>query len=496
MSALLELTNVNKFYPGVRALKEVDFSLDAGELHCLVGENGSGKSTLIKIISGVVQPDANARIVVDGEEKTHLTAHDSLRHGIRVIYQDLALFPNLTVKENIAFGLYDDDSSPFVNWKMIRQRAEDAMEIIGLDLDLDQVVGTMSIAEQQLVEIARSLIGELKLLILDEPTASLTRKEVNSLFGAIKRLQQRGIATLFVSHKLNEIFEIAERVTVLRDGEKVGEYAPSDLDHDKLIYLMTGQSMESTPPIASSVEAEHVLDVSGLARHGHYRDIGFYVKRGEILGITGRLGSGRTELALSIFGMNPPDAGDILLEGNRIDMTSNTQAQRLGIAYVPEDRLTQGVVMDQSILDNITLPVLNKLKGAFGLLDDRKRVDLADRWQKSLDIKMDDPHDPVRTLSGGNQQKVVLSKWLATDPKLLILDEPTVGIDVYAKNSVHDFVKNLAKRGISIILISDEIQEVLANCHRVLVMDRGHIVHELVPDENSERELYERFNLA
>ncbi len=495
MREVIKFENITKLYPGVCALNAVDLTLHSGEVHCLVGENGSGKSTIIKIISGVIQPEVGAKICVDGENLISLTAREAMNRGIRVIYQDLALFPNLTAKENIAFSLYRDTPGIHVNWKMIESRAREATELIGLKLNLDKPVASLSIAEQQQVEIARVIMSDLKLLILDEPTASLTRTEVDLLFDIITRLKSRGIATLFVSHKLNEIFEIAERVTVFRDGRKIGVYQPSELDRDRLVYLMTGEKVLVKPPEVLKNQ-EELLVVEDLSKRDNYQDISFTLHKGEILGITGRLGSGRTELALSLFGMNSPDGGRVLLDGSNLKLTANETAAQAGIAYVPENRLEQGLVMPQSILSNTTVTVLERLTSWLGLLDEKAQVEEASRWVDELSIKIPDLNAPVQTLSGGNQQKVVLSKWLATNPRILILDEPTVGIDVLAKNSVHDFIKQLAVEGLGIIMISDEVHEVLSNCHRVLVMDRGRIIDEVIPGPDAEKELLERFNLA
>jgi simple sugar transport system ATP-binding protein len=496
MSHLISMRNVRKDYSGVQALKGIDFNLEQGGLHCLIGENGSGKSTLIKILSGVVQPETGAEISIGGRTFPDLTPHEAIRQGIRVIYQDLSLFPNLTVKENVAFPVYAEGGSPLVSWREVEARAREALAIVGLDLDLERKVGSLSIAEQQLVEISKCLIGNLRLLILDEPTASLTRKEVNALFAAIRRLQARGVTTLFVSHKLNEIFEIAEQVTILRDGDLIGTFPPAELDAEKVIFLMTGKQFQSEPPQPVPSGAEVLLELDGLAKAGEFQDVSLHLRRGEILGITGLLGSGRTELALAVFGLNPPDAGEIRVDGRVVRIASNLDAARLGIALVPEDRMSQGAVLNQPIIENMTVTVLDRLLNRFGLLDLKRRADLVRRWVEDVRIKAGSLEGPLRTLSGGNQQKVVLAKWLATEPRILILDEPTVGIDVFAKNNVHDLVKDLARKGIGIILISDEIQEVLGNCHRVLVMERGRIVHELVPGPDSERELLERFNLS
>lgn len=496
MSNYITMTNVCKNYIGVRALKNVDFSLEKGEIHCLVGGNGSGKSTLIKVLSGVNEPEPGCEITIEGKSFPSLSVQESIQQGIRVIYQDLALFPNLSIKENIAFQIYAETKSAIVNWNDVEKRAREAMSIIGLELDPDRLVGSLSIAEQQLVEITRSLVGELKLLILDEPTASLTRKEVNSLFAAIRRLQARGVTTMFVSHKMNEIFEIAEKVTVIRDGEIVGAYPPSELDEDKLVYLMTGKTFRTEAPEPINPNAELILETKKLTKAGEFEDISIQVRKGEIVGITGLLGAGRTELALSIFGMNPADSGEIYVDGKKEGIRSNVHAQKLHIAYVPEDRLSQGVILDQPILENLTITVLDTFREKLGLMNLKKRREASEKMVEDLLMKISSIDAPIRTLSGGNQQKGVLAKWLATKPRLLILDEPTVGIDVYAKNSIYELIKSLAKEGMGIILISDEILEVLSNCHRVLVMENGKIVHELQPNENSANELLEKFNLA
>lgn len=496
MANYITMKNICKNYIGVQALKNVDFSLEKGEIHCLVGGNGSGKSTLIKVLSGVNRPEPGGEIVIDGKSFASLSVQESIQQGIRVIYQDLALFPNLSIQENIAFQLYGETKSPIVDWRAVEKRAKAAMEIIGLKMDPDRLVGSLSIAEQQLVEITRALVGELKLLILDEPTASLTRKEVNALFAAIRRLQARGVTTMFVSHKMNEIFEIAERVTVIRDGEIIGAYPPSELDDDKLVYLMTGKTFKTEAPDPIDPNAGLILETKNLTKANDFEDVSIQLRKGEILGITGLLGSGRTELALSIFGMNPPDSGEIWIDGKKTEIRTNVQAQKLHIAYVPEDRLSQGVILDQPILENLTVTVFEQFLDRFGLMNLTKRRSESEKMVRDLLMKISSLDALMRTLSGGNQQKGVLAKWLATRPRLLILDEPTVGIDVYAKNSIYELIKRLAKEGMGIILISDEILEVLSNCHRVLVMENGKIVHELTPDENSASELLEKFNLA
>ncbi len=493
----IELKNISKLYPGVQALDAVDFEITKGEVHCLVGQNGSGKSTLIKILSGVVTAEPGAEIYINGSLIKHPNPKLSMEEGVQVIYQDLSLFSNLTVKENIGFRNNIRSNSPLVEWKGIKKTAEEALALIDVELDINAKVEELSIAQQQLVEIAKALTGELSLLILDEPTASLTKKEVNSLFKVIEGLRKKGISILFVSHKLNEIFEIAEKVTILRDGKKVGVYDSSELDHDKLVYLMTGTSESYELPKSLQRGAELILEARNLSKARNYKDISFSLKKGEILGITGLLGSGRTELALTLFGMNPQDSGELIYDGKEVKWHSNKEAVQAGIGYVPEDRMNHGLIMDQSIQDNLMITTIKRYLNRLGLIKEEECTKVLEKKVEELEIKIGMKEAPVKTLSGGNAQKVVLSKWLLVNPKVLILDEPTIGIDVIAKNSIHNLIKQLVEeRGMSVIMISDEVQEVLNNCHRVLVMRNGMIVYEFRPEETTESELLENFNLA
>lgn len=485
---VINILNARKYYPGIQALKGVDFALNKGEIHCLVGENGSGKSTLIKIISGVVAPEKDTTLYIENKRMDALRAHTAIAHGIRVIYQDLSLFPNLSVKENIAFQLIREKRSRWIHWEPMKRAALSALEEIGIDIDVEQLVGSLSIAEQQLVEITRALIGNLRLLILDEPTASLTRKEVDALFAVIQRMQARGITILFVSHKLNEIFEIAERVTVLRDGNHVGCYTPDELNYEKLTYLMTAQKITQTPPTPPD-KKEPLLDIRSLSKRNAYHDISFTLHKGEILGITGLLGSGRSELAQSIFGLLSPDSGTMHIEGKKQRVRSSSHALKIGIGYVPENRIVEGTVAEQSIAYNITITIWDRIRNALGLLSTHTLQKRAEEWVKKLDIRINTVDSAINTLSGGNQQKVVLAKWLASTPRILILDEPTVGIDVFAKESVHRIIKSLALQGMGIIMISDEIPEVLHNCHRILIMRRGRMIHECEAKQASADEL-------
>ena len=488
MASFLELTNISKRFGGVQALADVSLTLEAGEVHCLVGENGSGKSTLIKIISGVQAPESGGHIVIEGREYAHLTPVESTRCGIQVIYQDLSLFPNLTVAENIAVGQHLGGFHG-VNWEQIRQVAQKAMERIGVSLDLDAKVADLSIANRQLVAICRAMAADAKLVIMDEPTASLTRHEVDSLLSLVRDLKRKNICIVFVSHRLDEVLEVAERVTVLRDGKKVGTFDASEMNNRKLGVLMTGKEFHYALSETDLSAQETVLSVRNLGRSGDYAGINLDVRAGEILGITGLLGSGRTELALSLFGMNPPETGEIRLRGKALALKSNREAIDHGIAYVSEDRLTLGLVLEQPISSNAIVTILDKLARRFNLIPEDERSETVDRWVKDLSIKVSNTENPVKTLSGGNQQRVVLAKWMATSPQLLILDSPTVGVDISAKDGIYEIVRGLAAKGVAVILISDEIPEVLYHSHRILIMRNGRITGEFDAHKSSEDEL-------
>lgn len=485
MDPFLSLKNVSKHYVGVTALDRVDFEIHPGEIHCLVGENGSGKSTLIKIISGTVHADPGAEIAISGEAVHGSQAIDAIHKGIQIIYQDLSLFPNLTVAENIALGQVVASRKQVVNWKNLHDIARVAMARIDIHLPLDALVGEISLADQQLVAICRAFTSDVRLLIMDEPTASLTRKEVDALLQVVQEMRARNIATVFVSHKLDEVLQVADRVTVLRDGKKVGTYPSAELNDEKLTHLMTGKKVTYLPFTPSQNLQEPVLEVRGLSKQGYFKDINFRLYPGEIIGLTGLLGSGRTELALALFGVYQPDSGEILFEGSPVRFHSIPEAMRYGVSYVPEDRLIQGLVMNQSVGKNITLTILDRLRNHFNLLDQRKVQTSIRHLVDEFSIKVPSLESPAQTLSGGNQQRVVLAKWIATNPKVLILDGPTIGIDIAAKFSIHETIRALANQGLAILLISDEVPEVLQNTNRILVMHKGHLAGEFVTSQTS-----------
>jgi simple sugar transport system ATP-binding protein len=488
---LLETRGVCKAYKGVQALRDVSLTIQRGEIHALVGENGSGKSTLIKIIAGVVEPDSG-EILFDGRRWSGgLDALGAIRAGIQVIYQDLSLLPNLTVAENVALSQVVEKGRQLINWATMQQVAATELRSIHAEVDLDAVVEDLPVSSRQLVAIARALTQGAKLIIMDEPTTALTRPEVDALVAVIEKLRARGISTLFVSHKLDEVLRISDRVTVIRDGKPVGVFAGRELTTSQLEAHMTGKPVvRQRFETAADTSGPPLLELRGMSREGHFSDINLRLWRGEILGITGLLGSGRSELALSIFGMNPADSGEVLLDARPVTIRSTEDAVRHRIAYLPEDRVLQGLFQSKSIGENLVVTILDRLRGGLGLISAGRERASVTRWVEQLKIKTASSALPVTSLSGGNQQKVVIGKWLAIQPQLFILDNPTVGIDVASKAYIHQIVRDLARSQMGVILISDEIAEVLGNCNRVLVMKEGRVVREVRSTEITEEELY------
>lgn len=486
--AFLEVRHVSKAYAGVQALDDVSLNVLHGEVHCLVGENGSGKSTLIKTIGGAVQADSGEILINGSSFGNSLNAIDSIRQGIQIIYQDLSLFPNLTVAENISLNEMVEQGKKLMNWRRMREVAKHSLEQIEEQIDVDLALDQCSMAQRQIVAISRALTQGAKLIIMDEPTSAITAEDVRRLFKAVRRLNEQGVAMLFVSHKLNEIFEIADSVTVLRDGKKVGDYEASTLDQAKLTYLMSGQNLEYKP-FSFDPEKENaplVLETRDLSKSGQFQAVDLKIYGGEVVGLTGLVGSGRTELALSIFGLNPADSGEILVNGKRVKIQGPEDAKLHGISYLPEDRHGQGLFGDQTIADNIIATVVNRLRGKTGLLDERKRRKIWSEWIERLKIKTPTGDNLVSTLSGGNQQRVVLAKWLAVEPKVFIIDGPTIGVDVVSKARIHDVIQDLARAGMAVIVISDEVTEIMQVCSRALVMRKGQIVREFSDLQNAE----------
>jgi ABC-type sugar transport system ATPase subunit len=475
--ALVEIQNISKKFPGVAALQDVSFTINEGEIHALIGENGAGKSTMIKILSGIYTPESGGNILFGGEPFREYTALESLHRGIVVIYQDFSLFSNLSVLENIALGPYVKAGKHRVDWKAMREIARSSLDKLQIQIDLNAPVGSLSVAKQQIVAIARALANKARLLVLDEPTSALSKGEVTKLFDIMRSLKQDGISLLFISHKIDELFAISDRFTVFRDGKCMGTFNREELDDEKLISLMVGRKIEYK--IFDKIRRDDtILEVKNLSKAGQFKDISFTLNRGEILGITGLVGAGRTEVAQAIFGLNPPDSGEILLEGRPVKIQKPSEAVERGIAYVPENRLQEGLVLGKSVKDNLVITVLRSISNRMGLVDGAKKSKLASEWMEKLNIRPPIPDLLASKLSGGNQQRVVLSKWLATNPKILIVDEPTNGIDVGAKTEIHQILRNFSASGIAVIVISSELPEILAIADRVIIMRRGRITAE------------------
>jgi rhamnose transport system ATP-binding protein len=474
---VIEISNVSKTYVGVRALADMHLSIQEGEVHALVGENGAGKSTLIKILAGVETPNEGAHIVIGGETCSRLTPLISTQRGISVIFQDFSLFPNLSVSENIVFANEVMNKSKFVNAQKITNRAKALLDEIGLDIDTHGTMGTYSVAKQQMVAIARALALDAKLIIMDEPTSTLSGAEVEHLFQIINNMKKKGISIIFVSHKLDELFMIADRFTVMRDGKYIGTYKKEELNEDKLVSLMVGRKVEVVKH-EESKRGKKILEVEGLSLKGNYEDISFALHEGEILGLTGLVGSGRTEVVSTIFGLTGCDRGVIRVDGKPVKMKSPEQAKKLGIALVPEDRHNKGIIGSKSLIQNTSITILDRMKNRFRLLDFKKEAQALDEQMSMLQITPKIPEMLASNLSGGNQQKLVLAKWLARNPRILIVDEPTNGIDVGAKREIHSILQRLRDEGVAILMISSELPEVLAVSDRIFVMRRGRLVAE------------------
>ena len=485
------MKSVHKRFPGVHALKGVDFEVRAGEVHALLGENGAGKSTLIKTISGIYRPDEGT-LSWEGQPLVLSSPRDAQALGIDTIHQELSLYPELTVAENIFLGHAPRRHlGPFsvIDWDATARRAREVLaELEVYNLDVKQKVGTLNVGNRQRVEIAKALSKGAKLLIMDEPTAALSEADVASLFKTVRLLRERGVGVVYISHKLSEVFELADRVSVLRDGEYIGTQNVADVTEGELITMMVGRTIDQLFPKQEAKVGEVVLEVRGLTNEPHTRDVSFTVRAGEIVGLAGLVGAGRSETAQAIFGILPIQSGEVLIEGKRVRINQPAQAVANGIAYVPEDRGTQGLIKEMTVRENLSMAVLRAYSsGSFIKRGEEKT--LAARAIEQFGIRAYGPEQIVDNLSGGNQQKVVVGKWLASNPKLLIIDEPTRGVDVGAKSEIHRLMSRLAaERGLAILMISSELPEILGMSDRVLVMRGGRIVAEVArSDATQER---------
>ncbi len=470
---LLQMKGIYKHYPGVVALADVNFELYAGEVHCLLGENGAGKSTLMKILSGAIKKDAGSILIEGQEAKLHSPA-DAQKYGISMIYQEFKLVPELSVAENILLGNEPTRGrSPFVNHKEMHEDAQEILAQLGEEIPTTAKISSLSMAQRQIVEIARALSRQVKILAMDEPSASLSQNELKRLFAVIRRLKTEGVGIIYISHRLEEVFEIGDRLTVLRDGKFIHSCPVSETDRRNLIRWMVGRELEQEFPRIEPERGEEVLRIEGLSS-GVLKDINLSVYRGEILGLAGLVGAGRSELARIIFGADPKDKGRIFLEGEEISARTPREAIDLGIGLLTEDRNKYGLIMQMNVRENISLSNLRQVTGRF-FINQAKENSVAEKFKQALRIRTPSIDQKVENLSGGNRQKVILARWLFTKSKLLIFDEPTAGIDVGVKLEIYNLINQLAKEGIGIIVISSDLPELLGICHRLAVMWEGSI---------------------
>jgi rhamnose transport system ATP-binding protein len=485
---VLECRKISKYFPGIRALDEVDFLVRPGEVHALIGENGAGKSTLVKIVTGIYQPDKGQLFLADRPVgfDSPLASQEA---GIAAIHQEAAMFPELSVTENIYMGHHATlGRTPLLEWRSMRRRTEALLKELELDIDPDTQVKNLSVAQRHMVEIVKALSLEARLVIMDEPTSALSLHEVEDLYGIIRRLKAAGRAIVFISHKFEDIYEIADRFTVLRDGRFAGAGVVAETKIDEIIHMMVGRSLTQMFPKIPVIPGDAIMKVEGLSRAGIFRDVSFELRKGEILGFFGLVGAGRSEVMRAVFGIEKPDAGRIFMEGVEVRFSDPMRAVRRGIAYVPEDRQLQGAILSMNIRENTTLPILSELSRR-SFTDRSREQEVTEEHGKRMEIKAGSWEQAVGSLSGGNQQKVVLAKWLATRPKILILDEPTKGIDVATKARVHEFISRLAARGLGIVLISSELPEILGMADSIVVMHEGKVTARLARNEADQTRL-------
>jgi ABC-type sugar transport system ATPase subunit len=482
---LLEMRSIKKSFGATRALSGVTIDLLAGEVHALLGENGAGKSTLINILGGIVQPDSGS-ILIGGETVgSFADVQTARKHGIAVIHQEIVLVPHLSVAENIYLGREPTTRIGLKDRKAIYRQASEIIETLGLELDVTRPVGQLPTAQQQMVEIVKAISVNARIVVMDEPTSSLSLPEVTRLFEIIRRLKKNGVGVIYISHRLDEIFEISDRVTVIRDGAYVGTRSTRETDQEELVKMMVGRSLSALYSRNFRALGEALLSVEGLSKRGVFEEVCFSVHQGEVLGFAGLVGAGRSEMMASLFGADQYDRGTIRLNGRKVEFRNTEQAIRSGLAMVTEDRKRTGLVLSNSVGFNLTLPALWSLASG-ALVDSRRKNQVINHFVGQLKIKTKSAWAPVSSLSGGNQQKVVVAKWLATKPKVLILDEPTRGVDVGAKHDIYSTIDELAGQGLGVILVSSELEEILNLCDRVCVVRKGRIVKNLSREELSQ----------
>jgi len=479
--AVLEMKNISKEFPGTKALDQVDFSLEAGEIHALMGQNGAGKSTLMKIMSGVYSCDSGA-ILLEGKEIRIRNPKDALQHGISIISQELSLCPYLSIAENIFLGRLPMKRGT-VDWSGLYQQADQVLKEIGVDLNPHTKAGELSVAQKQLVEIAKAMSRDTKILLMDEATSALTPSEIESLFKFTRDLQKKGLTIVYISHKMDEIFELCQRMTVLKDGKLIGVYTTEEMTPVKVTELMVGKNLgEYFSHDSSEFENKYFdrvrLSVKGLNRKGVLKNISFELYEGEVLGLSGLMGAGRTETLRAIYGVDRIASGEFFIDGEEYIPKAPKEAMKNGIAFITEERKEQVLFLEMSVGQNLTIASLNQLSKA-GFMNSKEEVSLINDYFSRLSVKAASHRVKVKSLSGGNQQKVIISRWLAAKPKILLMDEPTRGIDVGAKQEIYNLIRDLAKEGYSILVVSSELPEIKKICDRVLIMNQGKIAGSL-----------------
>lgn len=488
---ILEMKSISKIFPGVRALDHVDFSVRHGEVHALMGENGAGKSTLIKILTGIYQKD-DGEMIFNGQNISPKSALQAQQHGISTIYQELNLIPYLSVSENVFLGRYPKNKRG-IDWNAMHKQTQRIVNDMEIDVDVHKPLQSLGTAVQQMVAIARAISFNAKLVVMDEPTSSLDKNEVKVLFNIIKKLKEKGIATIFISHRLDEVYEVADRITILKDGQYIGTYASEALTKYELIKKMVGKDQEQKNIRCKKdreFSDEYVVSLQDIYKSPKVNGVTFGIKKGEVLGLAGLLGSGRTETAKILFGYDRPDKGSLFIDDKKVKFKMPKQAIKNKLAFCTEDRREEGIIPNMSIKQNMTLALLPEIC-KFGFVSRKKQNEMTQKYIDYLNIKTPNANQLIKNLSGGNQQKVVLSRWLCTNPRLIILDEPTRGIDVGAKGEIEKLIEKFADSGISVLLISSELQELVRNCNRVLVIREGTIIGEIIDSDISEDNIME-----
>lgn len=471
------MKGIDKKFSGVYALRNIDLQLKKGEVHALLGENGAGKSTLIKVLGGIYKAEAG-RIFVEGTEASIQSVKDAQRIGINIVHQEIVLVPHISVAENIFLGREPITKTGLKDKKKMYEEADKLVKQLGLDIDVKKDVYYLTIAQQQLVEIIKAVSFNSKIIVMDEPTSSLAEREVEYLFEVIRRLKKQGVSVIYISHKLNELFTITDRITVMRDGGYVGTKETANTTMDELIKLMVGRDLKEYYSRGEHVIGENAFEVKNLSRKNVFKNVSFHVKKGEIIGFSGLVGAGRSEIMRAIFGVDPLDAGEVVIDGKEVKLKNVQDSIKHGLALIPEDRKKEGLILKNTVGYNITLTVQDQYKKVVKV-NRKKRDEIINKYINAFSIKTPSSEQLVNNLSGGNQQKIVLSKWLATNPKVLILDEPTRGVDVGAKSEIYTIIDQLAQEGMAVVLISSELTELINMCDRIYVVSQGQITGEL-----------------